>query len=160
MPISTDDVLTLADLTALTGLDVLDHLEREVAVPVVAGLQAQGDLIVIPQSFLETVTLTPFGYSRWLDVPAAGLELLRSAGGGNPHSLVADPGACRWTDAIHDPTGLALGLIDATAVAYLIHPEHGATGIAPGRYVVRRQRERGTGFGMVLGRSMNRMVCD
>jgi hypothetical protein len=31
-------------------------------------------------------------------------------------------------------------------VAYLIHPEHGATGIAPGTYVIRRQRERGDGL--------------
>jgi hypothetical protein len=51
-------------------------------------------------------------------------------------------GACRWTDRVADPTGLALGMIENTAVACLIHPEHGGTGIAPGRYLVRRRRER------------------
>ncbi len=63
-----------------------------------------------------------------------------------PHSLVADDGACTWTGPVADPRGLALGIVEVTGVAYLIHPEHGATGIAPGRYVIGRQRERGTGL--------------
>ncbi|WP_406516907.1 hypothetical protein [Streptomyces sp. NBC_00134] len=64
-------------------------------------------------------------------VPAAGIELLRSAAGGNPHTLVADEGACHWTDRVVDPTGLALGMIENTAVACLIHPEHGGTASPP-----------------------------
>jgi hypothetical protein len=44
---------TLAELTTRTGLDVLDHLERQVAILVVDGLRAQGDLIVIPYAFVE-----------------------------------------------------------------------------------------------------------
>ena len=36
-------------------------------------------------------------------------------------------------------------MFENDAPAYLIHPEHGASGIAAGRWVVRRQRERGTG---------------
>ncbi|MFE9645829.1 hypothetical protein ACFYO0_17340 [Streptomyces sp. NPDC006365] len=148
--------MTLAELTDLTGLDVLDHLERQVTIPVVDGLQAQGDLIVIPYAFIEHGVST-HEYTRWQDVPAAGIELLRSAAGGNPHSLVADPGTCRFTGDLRDPTGLALGMIDTSAVAYLIHPEHGGTGIAPGRYVVRRQRERNTEPRGWFG---NRMIAD
>jgi len=53
------------------------------------------------------------------------------------------PGACRWTTGVRDNTGLALGVLAATGVAYLVHPEHGGSGIAPGTYVIRRQRERG-----------------
>ncbi|MEV6172082.1 hypothetical protein AB0L99_28190 [Streptomyces sp. NPDC051954] len=134
--------MTLSELTARTGLDVLDHLERQVAVPVVHGIQAQGDLIVIPHTLVADAVRVH--YRRWDDVPATGIELLRSAAGGNPHTLVADPGTCRWTTFVLDDEQLALGMIDTSAVAYLIHPEHGATGIAPGRYVVRRQRERVT----------------
>jgi len=148
--------MTLAELTDLTGLDVLDHLERQVTIPVVDGLQAQGDLIVIPYAFVEH-SVSTHAYTRWQDVPAAGIELLRSAAGGNPHSLVADPGTCRFAAGLHDPTRLALGVIDTTAVAYLIHPEHGGTGIAPGRYVVRRQRERSTER---RAWSANRMIAD
>lgn len=88
--------LTLSDLTALSGLDVLDHLDREVTVPVTDGLQAQGDLIVIPYALVgAAVERTP--WARSIRVPLSGVELLRSSAGGNPHSLVADEGTCRWT---------------------------------------------------------------
>ncbi|WP_162931371.1 hypothetical protein [Streptomyces sporangiiformans] len=148
--------MTLADLTDLTGLDVPDHLERQVTIPVVDGLQAQGDLIVIPYAFVEH-SVSQQSFVRWQDVPAGGIELLRSAAGGNPHSLVADPGTCRFTNSLYDPTRLAIGVIDTKAVAYLIHPEHGGTGIAPGRYVIRRQRERSTER---RAWSANRMIAD
>ncbi|WP_234380035.1 hypothetical protein [Streptomyces sp. CMB-StM0423] len=151
---TTSAAVTLADLTARTGLDVLAHLEREVTIPVVAGLQAQGDLIVVPLALLDDVTVPP--HTRWKDVPAGGIELLRGAAGGNPHTLVADPGTCRWSRRVNDSQRLALGVLDATAVAYLIHPEHGATGIAPGTYVIRRQRERSES----TGRLGNRFIAD
>jgi hypothetical protein len=146
--------LTLADLTSRTGLDVLDHLERETTIPVSDGLQAQGDLIVIPAAHIPGDVTIRAG--SWREVPAAGIELLRSAAGGNPHTLVADPGTCQWTTRVSDPTGLALGVLTTTAVAYLIHPEHGGTGIAPGTYLIRRQRERGTGS----YRQEDRRICD
>jgi len=132
--------MTLAQLTQRTGLDVLDHLERQVAIPVVAGLQAQGDLIVIPFDLVDEAQLSTA--AQWLAVPAAGIELLRSAGGGNPHTLVADPGTCEWTTDVIDPEHLALGVLRTRQPAYLIHPEHGGSGIATGTYLVRRQRER------------------
>ncbi|MBD0023007.1 hypothetical protein GII33_13240 [Gordonia pseudamarae] len=134
------NALTLATLTELSGLDVLDYLDTSVSIPVIDGLQAQGDLIVVPEHLLaDTVTAGPS--SRAVTVPTSGIELLRSAGGGNPHSLVADQGCCTWYSHVHDRRTLALGILDAGTVAYLIHPEHGATGIAPGRYVIGRQRE-------------------
>lgn len=136
---------TLSDITAWSGVDVFDYLDREVSVPVVDGPQAQGDLIVVPHAMLaDVVTCQP--WTRTVPVPASGIELLRSAAGGNPHSLVADEGACTWTGPVADPRGLALGIVEVTGVAYLIHPEHGATGIAAGRYVIGRQRKRGTGL--------------
>jgi hypothetical protein len=131
--------LTLANLIDRTGLDVLSHLEREVTIPVIDGLQAQGDLIVIPHADLPGV----LRYLPWREVPRTGIEVLRSAAGGNPHTLVADPGTCQWTTGVRDPRGLAIGTLTTSGVAYLIHPEHGGTGIAPGTYVIRRQRERG-----------------
>jgi hypothetical protein len=132
--------VTLASLSQQTGLTVLDHLEQSVSIPVVDGLQAQGDLIVIP---IEIVGpgVGPRNGASWTDVPAEGVELLRGADGGNPHTLVADPGTCRWTTNVGDETWLAIGVFQTSAVAYLLHPEHGASGCAPGTYVVRRQRE-------------------
>ncbi|WP_072806293.1 hypothetical protein [Rhodococcoides yunnanense] len=135
--------MTLSELTSLSGLDVFDYLDQAMSIPVIDGLQAQGDLIVVPHERLEAVMTT--SWSHTVDVPLSGVELLRSAAGGNPHTLLADGGECRWSSRVHDSRGLALGILDTQVVAYLIHPEHGATGIAPGRYVIGRQRERGVG---------------
>jgi hypothetical protein len=144
----TDMIITLADLTRMSGLDVLDHLEREVAIPIVDGLQAQGDLIVIPAAMLDEFSRTTDG--NWREIPPTGIELLRSASGGNPHTLVGEPRTCLWTTRGTDPEQLHIGTLRNNRPAFLIHPEHGGTGIAPGIWVIRRQRERGaarrTGF--------------
>ncbi|WP_329079765.1 MULTISPECIES: hypothetical protein [unclassified Streptosporangium] len=132
--------VTLASLSQQTGLAVLDHLERSVSIPVVDGLQAQGDLIVVPLSVIASSVSVRHSV-RWRDVPSEGVELLRGEAGGNPHTLVADPDTCRWTVDVSDSDGLAIGVFETSAVAYLLHPEHGATGCTPGTYVIRRQRE-------------------
>jgi hypothetical protein len=134
--------LELAELLDRTGLSVLDHLERQAAVPVIDGLQAQGDLIVIPFSLVGTITIAAI---RWRDVPPEGVELIRGVAGNNPHTLVADDGTCRWTTNFHDPLRLGIAIFENTSPAYLVHPEHGGSGVAPGRWLVRRQQERGTG---------------
>jgi hypothetical protein len=146
----------LEELLDTTGLEVLDHLELQLVVPVIDGLQAQGDLIVVPAVMVPTVRLWPG--ATWLPVPAAGVELVRGVAGNNPHTLVADPDTCLWTTSVSDPLRLAVAVFGNTAPVYLIHPEHGGTGIAPGRWVVRRQQERGTssariGSGALVGRS-------
>ncbi|WP_202125723.1 hypothetical protein [Actinomadura physcomitrii] len=83
----------------------------------------------------------PSARPGWRDVPPEGVELLRAEAGRNTHSLVAEPGTCRWTRNVVDDTLLAIGVFEASEVVYLLHPEHGASGCAPGTYVVRRQRE-------------------
>ena len=131
--------MQLAELLDKTGLDVLDHLERQVTVPVIDGLQAQGDLIVIPAGLINTVRIHP--EAKWFGVRPGGVELVRGVAGNNPHTLVADPGTCEFTNSFTDPLGLTIAILANTAPAYLIHPEHGASGIAPGRWLVRRQQE-------------------
>jgi hypothetical protein len=134
--------MKLADLLNRFELDVLDHLERQVAVPVVDGPQAQGDLIVLPMAMVPKVFLS--AWAVWQPVPWHGVELVRGVAGNNPHTLVADPGTCQWTAAVVDPLlRLAVAAFENTATAYLIHPEHGGSGIAPGRWLVRRQQEHG-----------------
>lgn len=134
--------MNLEELLDRNDLDVLDHLERQVAIPVLDGPQAQGDLIVLPAAMVPTVT--DRGWTPWRPVPAGGVELVRGVAGNNPHTLVADPGTCEWTTSVRDPLELAIVLFTNTAPAYLIHPEHGGSGVAPGRWVVRRQQESGT----------------
>lgn len=136
---------TLAELTGATGLPVDLHLMLDLVIPVHDGLQAQGDLLVVP---LDEVAgqVTVRTRAAWDEVPPDGVELLRGGAGGNAHTLVADPGTCLWTTDVADTTGLALGVFEALAPAYLLHREHGGTGVAPGRYVVRRQREQAPPF--------------
>ncbi|MGI5232069.1 hypothetical protein [Actinoallomurus sp. CA-142502] len=74
-------------------------------------------------------------------MPPEGVEPLRDTAGGHSHTLVAAPGTCRWTGMGTDTNGLTLGAFEALAPVYLLHAEHGATGCAPGKYAVRRQRE-------------------
>jgi hypothetical protein len=132
--------MNLAELLDRNDLDVLDHLERQVAVPVLDGPQAQGDLIVLPHAMAPLVTDAG---PRWRPVPPGGVELVRGVAGNNPHTLVADPDTCEWTAAIRDSLGLGIALFTNTAPVYLIHPEHGGNGVAPGTWLVRRQREAG-----------------
>jgi len=124
---------TLAEVTALADTDVLDHLDRQVTVPVLDGVQPQGDVIVIP------TTVTAWDANQ---VPPQGVPVVRGENGGNTHLLVAD-GQVAWA-ANPRPGAQTLGevTVAAGATAYLLHPEHGAAGIAPGSYVIRRQREQ------------------
>ncbi|WP_246249897.1 hypothetical protein [Actinomadura litoris] len=144
MTVTMTEAETLASLLTKTDLAALDHLERSAVIPVVAGLQAQGDLIVVPLPMIAD-SVRVRRDAGWREVPATGVELLRSAAGGNPHTLVAEPDTCWWTAGVSDSVGLALGVFETSGVAYLMHPEHGASGCAPGSYAVRRQRERDGG---------------
>jgi len=129
---------TLETLVTRHGVDVLEHLDRQVSVPVVDGLQTQGDVIIIPWQMNGDVWIEPT-----TPVPAEGVAVVRGENGGNTHLLLAE-GQVTFETRHAGPTGLNLGALTVCegAVAYLAHPEHGYTGIAPGDYVIRRQREQ------------------
>ena len=126
---------TLAEITAAHGFDVLEHLEADLEVPVNDGLQAQGDLLIVPFSSYRV-------NGARAAVPAAGIAVIAAVGGGHEHRLFAGtPGTAFFTPGTH--RGMQdIGVLEATEPAYVLHPEHGATGIAPGTYVLRRQREQ------------------
>lgn len=124
---------TLADVTRATGFEVLEHLEAEAEVPVLGGLQAQGDLFIVPVATQLDAGRTP------APVPAEGIAVIAAVGGGHEHRLFAGvPGTAFFSPL----SGQDIGILECAAPAYLLHPEHGATGIAPGSYVLRRQREQ------------------
>lgn len=147
--------MNLAELVDRTSVAALDHLERETTIPVVDGLQAQGDLIVVPFSMTQDLGNVDFAEP----VPPQGVHLVRGADGRNPHILVADPGVCWWRH-YSDGTSLSIAYVNNTAPVYLLHPEHGGTGIAPGRWVIRRQRERTSVRGFFGGGSRSGLVAD
>lgn len=126
---------TLATLIDRHGVD---HLDRDVTVPIHAGLQFQGDVAVIPTQHPVHKSPQP--------VPATGVAVVRGENGGNTHLLIAEGPGVLWAPAPErrDPTALDLGTltVPAGSTAYLAHPEHAYAGIAPGSYTIRRQREQ------------------
>lgn len=127
---------TLGQLITAHGVDVLDHLDRDAGVPVNAGLQVQGDLAVIPRPAGSRRT-----YGEDSKVPLAGIAVIEARDGGHEHRLLAgQPGTCLWQPARDG--GQELGILECAEPAYLAHPEHGYLGIAPGTYLLRRQREQ------------------
>lgn len=114
---------------------MLEHLEADLEVPVLDGLQAQGDLLIVPAAGrAQTIAaLKP--------VPAEGVAVIAAVGSGHEHRLFAgSPGTVLW--ALSTRGGQDIGLLRVDEPAYILHPEHGATGVAPGTYVLRRQREQ------------------
>lgn len=126
---------TLAEAIEAHGIDVDDHLDRQMAIPVLTGPQAQGDVIVVPRPRLEAAVRA---------VPRKGVPVVRGEFGGHTHTLLAE-GEVRF-DAAPADDGLDIGVLTVAedATAYLAHPEHAYSGIGPGTYVLRRQRELDT----------------
>lgn len=127
----------LHELIERHRVDVLDYLDRDTLVPVHAGLQCQGDVAVVPAAM--TRGLTP----ATKPVPKVGVPVVRGEAGGNTHLLLGE-GDVRFDQDRPFDGDLRLGTLTVAegATAYLAHPEHAYTGIAPGTYEIRRQREQ------------------
>jgi len=125
---------TLGQLIERHGFDVLDHLDRDLEIPVHAGLQAQGDLFIIPADPNRRI-------GHGTAVPLDGIAVIEAVNGGHEHRLFAgQPGTAFFTPA--GAGGQDIGLLECTEPAYIAHPEHAYAGIAPGSYMLRRQREQ------------------
>lgn len=127
--------ITLRELETLADTRVLDHLDRDAALPVVTRAACQGDVSVL------RVTTPP----ATTPLPQTGFPVVRGEAGGNTHSLhaPAGTGVCFTPADDTGRDGLVLGTLTVPdgAQAYLLHPEHGGLAIAPGTYRVGRQRE-------------------
>lgn len=124
---------TYATVMGRHKVDVPAHLEEQATIPVITGMQAQGDIIVLPVA----TTRDPGA-----PVPADGVPVVRGEATGNTHLLVAADGPVYWAPSDRDGLDCGHVTVDPCATAYLLHPEHGANGIGPGTYLVRRQREQ------------------
>lgn len=131
--------ITLSEVLDRTGVEVLEHLDRQVTIPIGTGLQVQGDVAILPAA---GEAHTP--------VPAAGVAVVRGESGGNTHALHAD-GPVFFDARSAIGTDLVLGVITVPdgSTAYLIHPEHGAMAAGPGTYQFRRQREQADEIALV-----------
>lgn len=123
---------TLGQLEREFDVQVLDHLDREVSVPVVTTAACQGDVSILRVTKDPAVTA----------VPTAGFPVVRGENGGNTHSLHGD-GPIFFDPAPARDGSLILGRLTVPdgSEAVLAHPEHGFMAIAPGTYEIGRQRE-------------------
>ncbi len=124
---------TYGDILSAHTVEIPTHLQDQATIPIIAGLQVQGDVAVIP---------TRPSAKKGTQVPADGIAVVRGEMGGNTHLLVAE-GPVSWAPVVDNPGLADLGVVTVPdgATAYLLHPEHGCMGIGAGSYVLRRQRE-------------------
>ena len=132
------NTLTHAEAIEQFGINVDAEFTADDPIPVLTGVQFQGDVAVVPTNGkLATGT-----------VPQAGVPVVRGENGGNTHLLLHTPGVT--FDAV-DNGSLIIGRLTVAenSTAYLAHPEHGYAGIGTGTYGIRRQREQADEIRMV-----------
>lgn len=136
---------TTTEMIKATGVDVITAQDfADIEIPVLAGVQRQGDVLVRPlDGELRSAATTP--------VPATGTPVVRGENGGNTHAIYAADGPvfCDTLTASTADLRVAVLSVPEGSTAYLGHPEHGYMGIAPGSYEIRRQREMGEQMRMV-----------
>jgi hypothetical protein len=128
--------LTHAEAIDRFGIPVEAEFTADDPIPVLTGLQFQGDVAIIPAALADTEVPAATG-----NVPMDGIPVVRGENGGNTHLLLHTEGVT------FDPVteeGLVIGRLTVAedATAYLAHPEHGYAGIGTGTYQIRRQREQ------------------
>lgn len=138
-------MLTVEQAITKFQIEVDPHLDRQVEIPVLTGLQFQGDVAVVPREFGQKTA------EQTTDlVPQDGVPVIRGEAGGNTHMLLAQ-GLVYYFPRTWAEGSLVLGrvFVPEGSVAYLAHPEHSYAGIGPGTYELRRQREQADEIRMV-----------
>ena len=124
--------MTLGSLESKYGTALLDHLDREVTIPILDAPQTQGDLGVLPAAFkrISKQATTP--------VPPEGTVVIE---GQHDHRLLGDGPI--FFDRPRGMTMPSIGVLRVPegSVAWLAHAEHGYLGVAPGDYWISGQRE-------------------
>lgn len=144
---------TLGQAITRYGIEVDAQLDRQAVFPCTSGMQVHGHIVVVPWS----EPAAPPGsrrsrrrskYSGPTAVPTDGIAIEEGMTYG-PYRLMAD-------GPVSADFPLSFGMIDtlylvgiltvpAGSTAFLVHPEHGYTGIAAGVYHLRRPREQARG---------------
>jgi hypothetical protein len=133
---------TTTQMIEATGVEVITEQDFDLEIPVLGGVQRQGDVLIRPTIGILPTTV----------VPAVGTPVVRGENGGNTHAIYAADGPVycdvAGTGSARD-LRVALLSVPEGSTAYLGHPEHGYMGIAPGSYEIRRQREQAEEMRMV-----------
>lgn len=124
---------------ALAGVTVPDHLTADAEVPVLVGVQAQGDLLVFPAA----AAILPTNLD-WKPVTPTGVQVVHGEATGNTHWLHAgfDSPGVLWARV---DEGVRIGYVTVPdeQTAFLVHTdEHGSNGVGPGVYAINGKREQ------------------
>lgn len=124
---------TTTEMIAATGVDVCTTQDLDIDIPVLGGVQRQGDVLV----------RAAIGVLAETAVPTQGTPVVRGESGGNTHTIFAADGPVYCDVSTPSARSLRVALLSVPegSTAYLGHPEHGYMGIASGSYEIRRQRE-------------------
>ena len=132
--------MTLTEVLSRHDISVADELLADIEVPVLTGVQRQGDVLIVPRGKLGVAERAAMA-----SIPATGVAVVRGEATGNTHLLDAIDGDCRWSAHESRSTGdLVLGVLEVPegALAALIHTdEHGCNMIGAGVYVLHGKRE-------------------
>jgi hypothetical protein len=125
---------TTTELIDRTGVSVVTEQDFNLEIPILAGIQRQGDVLIRPAADVKAKTA----------VPATGTPVVIGENGGNTHAVYAADGDvfCDVSASSVRDLRVAVLTVPEGSTAYLGHPEHGYQGIAPGNYEIRRQREQ------------------
>lgn len=121
-----------------THVEIPEHLAADAELPVLSGLQVQGDIVIVP---------TRASAKAGVPVPAEGVAVVRGENGGHTHLLIGE--GVTWAPASVRGQTLGVMTVPEGGTAYLLHPEHGGNAMGPGAYTVRRQREQADAIRLV-----------
>ena len=127
---------TLTEILDRHDVAVADELLADLVIPVLAGMQRQGDVLIVPRG-----PLTAAERAGCQPVPPTGIAVVIGEATGNTHMLDADGPAF----FARRSGGVQIGVVDVPegSVAYLVHTdEHGANAMAPGTYALHGKREQ------------------
>lgn len=127
--------MTFADALQKVGVSVPEHLIADAEVPVLTGVQAQGDLLIVP---IESTG------AELAPLPAKGVQVVFGEATGNSHWLHSgfDSPGIQFA-RVEDGQAIAVVLVPEGQSAQLIHTdEHGSNGIGAGLYAIHEKREQ------------------
>lgn len=136
--------MTYGEALALASVPIPEHLEADAEVPVLAGPQAQGDLMIVPLQMAYGPGAPVPDWPQGRIVPMSGVQVVHGEATGNTHWLHAgfnSPGVSFYRP--EDELVIGVVTVPAGQSAMLVHTdEHGANGIGPGTYEIRQKREQ------------------
>jgi hypothetical protein len=127
---------TFGSLLGQYDITVPDVDLTDIEIPVLTGVQRQGDVGIFPTAPVEDCGSL---------VPPTGVQVVRGEATGNTHFLHGE-GPVFWAPAVRsreEDVQLGTLIVPEGSTAFLIHTdEHAASGIGPGTYLLHGKREQ------------------